>query len=97
MPQLLSARVWKADHNELSLCDFFSLASLKGKHPEVLLTTDSGLSSIKGARSVHTPCMWKRDRGSLNSCYQPGTLIWLQVDGTTSALVVLWGKAQFNV
>jgi predicted nucleic acid-binding protein len=47
-----NAGIWKVNRNDLSLADCFALATLK-EHAEVLLTTDSVLSGVKGVRAVH--------------------------------------------
>ncbi|HYB04893.1 MAG TPA: PIN domain-containing protein [Nitrososphaerales archaeon] len=47
-----NAAIWKINRSEISLADCFALATLKD-HADVLLTTDSVLSAIKGVKSVH--------------------------------------------
>jgi predicted nucleic acid-binding protein len=47
-----NAGIWKINRNDISLTDCFALATL-GEHADVLLTTDSVLTTIKGIKSVH--------------------------------------------
>ena len=47
-----NAGIWKINRSDISLADCFALATLK-EHAEILLTTDSVLSAIKGVRSIH--------------------------------------------
>ena len=51
-----NAAIWKTRRSDVSLADCFALATLQG-YAQVLLTTDSILSKIKGIRAIHIPPM----------------------------------------